>query len=313
MKFGFYLPHHGPTAQPKALIRIAQQGDQLGFDSMVVGDHIVVPKTVNSSYPYSVGNQMPWGDSGDHLEQLTQLTFLAGVTERIRIVPSVMIVPYRNAVLTAKILSTMDVLSEGRLVVGVGVGWLEEEFWAVDAPPFSERGAITNEYILAFKELWTNDNPTFDGKYVKFSDITMSPKPVQKPHPPIWVGGQSRPAIRRAVELGNAWHPVGATPAAPLEPEEMSSKLDYLRSHAEKIGRDPSEVEVAMKAPLYDTDVTSGESRRRFGGSAEQILEDVRVYADLGVSHLIFDIRSDDLSHTLERMTWLAEEVAAKA
>ncbi len=313
MKFGFYLPHHGPTSQPKALIQIAQQGDRLGFDSMVVGDHIVVPQTVKSSYPYSVGSELPWGESGDHLEQLTQLTFLAGVTERIRIVPSVMIVPYRNPVLTAKILSTMDVLSEGRLVVGVGVGWLEEEFWAVDAPPFAERGAITNEYIRAFKELWTNDTPAFEGKYVQFSDITMSPKPVQKPHPPIWVGGQSRPAIRRAVELGNAWHPIGATPAAPLEPEEMASNLDYLRNHADKIGRNPSEVEVAMKAPLYDTNLTSGESRRRFGGSAEQILEDVRIYADLGVSHLIFDIRSADLSHTLERMNWLAEEVAAKA
>ena len=313
MQFGFYLPSHGPTAQPKPLIQIAQRGDRLGFHCMVVGDHIMTPQVLSSSYPYSIGNEVPWNEDGEHLEQLTELAFLAGVTERIRLVPSVMIVPYRNPLLAAKILATMDVLSEGRLIVGVGVGWLEEEFVALDAPSFAERGAVTNEYLQVFKELWTSDNPKFEGKYYSLSDIKFYPKPVQTPHPPIWVGGQSRPAMRRAAEFGDAWHPVGATPAAPLEPEELASNLRYLRSHAEKIGRDPSEIEVAMKAPLYDTEVTSGTSRRRFSGAPEQILEDVQLYAGLGVNHLIFDIRSSDLSHTLERMAWLAEEIVARS
>ena len=313
MNFGFYLPSHGATAAPKALKRIAQLGDQLGFHSMVVGDHILAPRTLTSQYPYSVGGQVPWGGDGEHLEQLTELTFLAGITERIRIVPSVLIVPYRNPLLTAKMLATMDLLSEGRLTLGVGVGWMEEEFLALDTPPFAERGAVTNEYILAFKELWTSDNPTFNGKYCQFSDIGFSPKPVQKPHIPIWVGGQSRPAMRRAVELGDAWHPVGATPATPLEPSEMTSKMDYMKRHAESIGRDPAEVSVAMKAPLYDTQDTSGEGRRRFSGGAEQVVEDVHTYAELGVSHLIFDVRSNDLNHILERITWLAEDVMGKS
>lgn len=309
MKYGFYLPHNGPTARPGALKQIAQEGDRLGFDCMVVGDHVMVPRTSDSQYPYSVGNEVPWGADGEHLEQLTVLTFLAGVTERIRIVPSVMIVPYRNPLLTAKMLATMDVLSEGRLTLGVGVGWLEEEFEALDTPPFAERGAVTDEYIRAFKELWTSDNPTMDGKYYRLSNISFSPKPVQKPHPPIWVGGNSRPAMRRAVELGDAWHPVGATPATPLEPEELSTNLEYIRRHADKIGRDPAEVELAMKAPLYDTDTIVSGPRRRFSGSADQVAEDIALYASLGVDHLIFDTRSHDLSQSLERLQWLAQDV----
>ena len=309
MKYGFYLPHNGPTAKPGDLKHIAQKGDSLGFDCMVVGDHVMVPRQSNSQYPYSIGNQVPWGEDGEHLEQLTELTFLAGITEHIRIVPSVMIVPYRNPLLTAKMLATMDVLSEGRLTVGVGVGWLEEEFEALDTPPFAERGAVTNEYILAFKELWTSDIPTFEGKYCQLSNISFSPKPVQKPHPPIWVGGNSRPAMRRAVELGDAWHPVGATPATPLEPEELSTNLEYIKRHADKIGRDQAEVEIAMKAPLYDKEATASGPRRRFSGTANQVAEDIAVYSDIGVGHLIFDTRSDDLSHSLQRMAWLAEDV----
>ena len=309
MKFGFYLPSHGDTARRGPLIEIAQTGERLGCESMVVGDHIMAPRVSNSSYPYSVGSEVPWDEGGEHLEQLTELTFLAAVTERIRLVPSVMIVPYRNPLLAAKILATMDVLSEGRLTIGIGVGWLEEEFEALDSPPFADRGAATNEYLEAFKELWTSDNPTYDGKFVKLSNIEFSPKPVQKPHPPIWVGGQSRPAIRRAVEHGNAWHPVGATPATPLEPDKLASDIEYMNNHAVRIGRDPSEVEVAMKAPLYDTEWPSGDDRRRFSGEPEQIAEDIQTYADLGVTNLIFDVRGSDLKRILERMAWLSEEV----
>ena len=309
MNFGFYLPSHGPTARRGPLIEIAQAGERLGYYSMVVGDHIMAPRVMKSSYPYSLGSEVPWDEGGEHLEQLTELTFLAAVTERIRLVPSVMIVPYRNPLLAAKILATMDVLSEGRLIVGVGVGWMEEEFEALDTPPFAERGAVTAEYLEAFKELWTSDNPTYDGKYVKLSNIEFSPKPVQKPHPPIWVGGQSRLAIRRAVEHGNAWHPVGATPATPLEPEKLAADIEYMRRHAERIGRDPSEVGVAMKAPLYDTERASEGDRRRFSGEPEQIAADIQTYGDLGVDNLIFDVRGSDLGRILERMAWLSEEV----
>ena len=313
MEFGFYLPSSGPTARPGPLAEIARRGDRLGFHSMVAGDHILVPRSVDSPYPYTVSGEFSGAPSGEYFEQLTVLTYLAGITENIRLVPSVMIVPYRNPLLAAKILATIDVLSNGRLTLGVGVGWMEEEFLALNAPPFAERGAVTNEYLQAFKELWTSDNPTFDGKYYQFSDINFLPKPVQKPHPPIWVGGQSRRAIRRAAELGNGWHPVGAIPAAPMEPEDLAQNLVHLRRYAEEVGRDPAKLDVAMKAPLYDPDVAGSDGRRRFSGEPEQVLQDIQTYADIGVTHIIFDIRSEDFNQTTDRMTWFGEDIMGHA
>ena len=137
MEFGFYLPSSGPTAQPGPLAEIARRGDRLGFHCMVAGDHILVPKSVDSPYPYTVGGAFSGAPSGEYFEQLTLLTFLAGITQNIRLVPSVMIVPYRNPLLAAKILATIDVLSNGLLTLGVGVGWMEEEFQALTAPPFA--------------------------------------------------------------------------------------------------------------------------------------------------------------------------------
>ncbi len=313
MEYGFYLPNSGAGAEPDALADIAKQGDRLGFYCMVMPDHILQPNQVDSTYPYSLtGDILAAGQSGDGEwpEQITTLAYLAGVTERIRLVTSVMIIPYRNPILTAKMLSTLDMLSKGRLILGAGVGWMEEEFELLDAPPFAERGAVTNEYLRAFIELWTKDNPKFEGKYVNFSDITFLPKPVQKPYPPIWIGGQSKPAIRRAAQIGDCWHPVGAIPAAPLEPEELAENLVLLRDYAEKAGRDPSKIQVSVKAPLYDSGDSSG-PRRRFTGSADEVRQDVQTYSDVGVTHLIFDFRTADPHQTEDRMAQFAEEVMA--
>jgi probable F420-dependent oxidoreductase len=313
MEYGFYLPSGGPAAQPDNLASIAQQGDKLGFFCMVMPDHILQPNQVNSPYPYSLtGDILAAGQSGDGEwpEQVTTLAYLAGVTERIRLVTSVMIIPYRNPILTAKMLSTLDMLSKGRLILGAGVGWMEEEFELLNTEPFAERGAVTNEYLRAFIELWTNDNPKFEGKYVNFSDITFLPKPVQKPYPPIWIGGQSKPAIRRAAQIGDCWHPVGAIPAAPLEPEELAENLVLLHQYAEKAGRDPAAIQVSVKAPLYDAGDSSG-PRRRFSGSPDEVRQDVQTYADVGVTHLIFDFRTADPHRTEDRMARFAEEVMA--
>jgi probable F420-dependent oxidoreductase len=313
MEYGFYLPNSGAGVQPDALASIAKQGDRLGFYCMVMPDHILQPNHVNSTYPYSLtGDILEAGQSGDGEwpEQITTLAFLAAITERIRLVTSVMIIPYRNPILTAKMLATLDMLSKGRLILGAGVGWMEEEFELLDSPPFAERGAVTNEYLEAFIELWTKDDPKFEGKYVSFSDITFLPKPVQKPYPPIWIGGQSKPAIRRAARFGNAWHPVGAIPATPLEPEELTKNLALLRQYAERAGRDPSEIQVSVKAPLYDSE-NSGRPRRRFTGSPDEVRQDVQTYADVGVTHLIFDFRTADPHQTEDRMAQFAEEVMA--
>ena len=316
MEFGFYLPNSGEGAMPDALASIARLGDRLGFYCMVAPDHILMPRQVDSVYPYSVtGSILAGGNSGagEWPEQITTLAYLAGVTENIRLVTSVMIVPYRNPLLCAKMLATLDMLSKGRLIVGAGVGWMEEEFELLDAPPFAERGAATDEYLQAFVELWTADNPSFEGKHVRFSDIIFLPKPAQTPHPPIWIGGQSRAALRRAARLGNAWHPVGAIPAAPLEPEELAENLAYLHRYAERAGRDPAEIQVSMKAPLYDASSDADGSRRRFSGSPDAVLEDIHAYAEVGVTHLIFDFRSPHHAETEERMARFAEEVMTAA
>jgi len=311
MEYGFYLPNSGAGAEPDALADIAKMGDRLGFYCMVMPDHILQPNQVNSTYPYSLtGDILEAGQSGDGEwpEQITTLAYLAGVTERIRLVTSVMIIPYRNPILTAKMLSTLDMLSKGRLILGAGVGWMEEEFELLDTPPFAERGAVTDEYLRAFIELWTKDDPVFEGKYVNFSNITFLPKPVQKPYPPIWIGGQSKPAIRRAARLGDAWHPVGAIPATPLEPEELAENLVLLHEYAEKAGRDPSTIQVSVKAPLYDSGNSEG-PRRRFTGSPDEVRKDVQTYSDVGVTHLIFDFRTANPHQTEDRMAQFAEEV----
>ena len=313
MEYGFYLPNSGAGAEPDALADIAKLGDRLGFYCMVMPDHILQPNQINSTYPYSLtGDILAAGQSGDGEwpEQITTLAYLAGVTERIRLVTSVMIIPYRNPILTAKMLSTLDMLSKGRLILGAGVGWMEEEFELLDAPPFAERGAVTNEYLQAFIELWTKDDPKFEGKYVNFSDITFLPKPVQKPYPPIWIGGQSKPAIRRAAQIGDCWHPVGAIPAAPLEPEELAENLVLLYQYAEKAGRDPATIQVSVKAPLYDAGDSSG-PRRRFSGSSDEVRQDIQTYSDVGVTHLIFDFRTGDPKQTEDRMARFSEEVMA--
>ena len=313
MEYGFYLPNSGAGAEPDALADIAKLGDRLGFYCMVMPDHILQPNQVNSTYPYSLtGDILAAGQSGDGEwpEQITTLAYLAGVTERIRLVTSVMIIPYRNPILTAKMLSTLDMLSKGRLILGAGVGWMKEEFELLNTEPFAERGAVTNEYLRAFIELWTKDDPKFEGKYVNFSDITFLPKPVQKPYPPIWIGGQSKPAIRRAAQIGDCWHPVGAIPAAPLEPEELAENLVLLHQYAEKAGRDPAIIQVSVKAPLYDAGDSSG-PRRRFSGSSDEVRQDVQTYADVGVTHLIFDFRTGDPKQTEDRMAQFSEEVMA--
>lgn len=308
MEYGFHLPNFGPTAEPQHLIAFAQRGEELGFSCVAVADHIIIPKKIASSYPYTQRGQYPGGS--DHLEQMTILSFIAGATKRIRLVSSVMVAPHRNPIIVAKMLSTLDVLSHGRVILGLGVGWMKEEFEALGLPPFEDRGAVTDEYIRAFKELWLNDNPTFEGKYCRFSDIIFLPKPIQKPHIPIWIGGHTKRALRRAAELGNGWHPIGAVPFVPLEPEDLKRALNLLAGYAESAGRNPKDISLAFKASLFDPNSTIILGRRRrFTGSAEEIASDMHIYKEVGVDYLILDVRSDTPTQTLERMEWLARDV----
>ncbi len=310
MKYGFTLPGRGPLATPDTLALIARRGEELGYDSVLTGDHIVVPKRITSPYPYTEDGAFPGSSSGEAMEQLTVLAFLAGQTRTIRLVTSVIIVPHRNPLVAAKALATLDVLSKGRVVVGVGVGWMREEFEALGLPPFAERGAVTDEYIRAFKELWTSDNPTFEGKYCRFSDIAFLPKPLQKPHPPIWVGGESRRAIRRTAQLGNGWYPIDANPQFPMgEPAQLTAGLQRLAAYANEAGRDPAEIEIVFRTHAYQLSNNGGDSTESsypFRGSAAKVAADIRQYATLGVGYLVLDFVR--LSRSLEEMLQHMEE-----
>jgi probable F420-dependent oxidoreductase len=302
MRYGFYLPTRGRTATPEDLEALVRRGEALGFTSVMIADHIVFPSVVTSKYPYTVSGVFP--GQGDALEQLALMAFIAGKTERLRLVTSVMILPYRNPVATAKTLATIDVLSRGRVTVGVGVGWLREEFEALGAADFDRRGAVSDEYLRIFKALWTESPVSFAGEFYRFEDVRCLPEPVQKPHPPIWIGGHSKAALRRVARLGDGWHPVGANPAVPLTPADLRRDLDELYRLTEAEGRDPSALTISYKAPLYDVSrpVAAGADRRPFSGSPDQIAEDIATYERLGVSELIFDFRSETSAESLERM-----------
>lgn len=307
MRFGFYLPTRGELANRAAIGTLARAGEAAGFHSAMVADHVVFPVTSQSVYPYTVSGEHP--SHGDALEQFAILAFVAGITEQLRLVSSVTILPYRNPVLTAKMLATIDVLSEGRLTVGVGVGWLEEEFAALGAE-FARRGAVSDEYLRILRLLWTQSPASFAGEFYSFDAIRCEPFPVQNPHPPIWVGGHSLAALRRTARYGDGWHPVGAIAAVPLPPEEMVRKLAELRRLTTEAGRDFSALTISYKAPLYDVAVPDPDGgRRRFSGSPTDIAGDIAAFAAIGVHELIFDFRGGTLSGSVERLQRFASQV----
>ena len=312
MRYGFYIPTRGATAEPDALEQLVRRGEALGFSSAMIADHVVFPVKIQSKYPYTADGRFP--GHGDALEQLSLMMFVAAKSERLRLVSSVMILPYRNPVFTAKALATIDVLSSGRVTVGVGVGWLEEEFQALGAADFKRRGAVSDEYIRIFKTLWTTSPASFTGEFYRFDEIRCLPHPVQKPHPPIWIGGHSKAALRRVARLGDGWHPVGANPAVPLTPAELRASLDELYRLTEAEGRDPKALTISYKAPVYDLGkmVAPGVTRRPFTGSAEQIREDIETLERLGVSEIIFDFRTESQNESLDRMEQFAQGIGLR-
>lgn len=312
MKYGFKIPTGGPLAAPEAISTVARRGEEMGFDLIGVSDHVVIPKDIKSRYPYSETGEFS-GGSGECMDQLSVLSFLAGVTSTARLLTSVMVLPHRSPVVAAKMLATIDVLSRGRLIVGCGVGWMREEFEAIGAPPFHRRGAVADEYIRAFRELWTSDDPKFDGSYVRFSNVSFEPRPRQRPHPPIWIDGESPQALRRAARLGDGWYPIGTNPRYPVGTvDQLSESLVRLRRYAEDAGRDPAVVQIAYSAAWYDDPgarMAPGRGNRCFAGTPEQVAADIRAFEKLGVRHLMMGFQRDTLAETIERMQRFAEEV----
>src|SRR6266487_2198244 len=314
MQFGFNLPLSGPSASPAMLARLAVEGEAIGYDYAAISDHIVEPIDIHARYPYSESGEFPAGSRGERHEQLTAIAYLAAKTSRLKFLTSVMVVPHRPAVLTAKILATIDVMSGGRIMVGVGAGWLEEEFEALGAPPFAERGKVTDEYLQAFRELWTKPEPRFEGRFVKFANIAFAPKPVQKPHPALWIGGESGPAMRRTARLGDGWYPIGTNPTHPLNTlARYRAAVERLRKLIQDAGRDPARIALAYRVHRHGTEVSAkaddGE-KHLFSGSAAEIAEDLRAMRGLGVAAVDFSFPGPTADAVLAAMRRFHDEVS---
>jgi probable F420-dependent oxidoreductase len=268
MKYGLHLAGGAQVCGRKELKEVANAAEELDFDSILIGDHIVNAKKIDSPWPYTeyYGNdvkQLPFAiyTEAPWLDMFDALSFLAAATEKVRLGTSVLIVPYRNPFDVARRIATLDVLSDGRMILGVGVGWMEEEFQLLGIP-FNERAPRTREYIAVMKALWTQENPRFDGRFIKLDrDVNMLPPPLQKPHPPIWVGGESMPALRRVVEFGNGWH------IALLTLEQIRSLYERLRIAMDKAGRDFGELELTAMVDMSRLSPGLIESYRKFGVS----------------------------------------------
>jgi probable F420-dependent oxidoreductase len=316
MEFGFSLPGRGPLADPDVVLKIAAKAEALRVDSLFVTDHIVLPTSAaRSVYPYSPTGQFPGGGRQDYLEPLSMLAWLAHATRRVRLGTSVLVVPYRHPLIVAKMLATIDVLAKGRLIVGAGVGWLREEFEALAAPPFEERGQVTDEYIRVMRTAWTTDPVTFEGRYARVRDVHVLPKPIQRRGIPIWIGGDTDAAIRRAGTLGDGWHPIGQRPPSVLLPDEYATKVKQLHGHAQRAGRDPHAITLSFRAPMEvrrARDKAAGGDRPLFQGTAAEVTSDIRRYQATGVTHFVFDHTRSDAKAVLANMERFADEVRPK-
>ena len=289
MKYGAFLPHIGPLANGDVITNIrttAQNAEALGFDSVWTGDHIVIPVDIASRYPYTATGSFPMNPKAPLLEPLTVLSFVAACTTKIRLGTAVLVLPHRNAVVTAKTVATLDVLSRGRVILGVGVGWMEEEFKAVNAS-FADRGPLSDEAVAVMKELWTSEHPKFSGRFHRFPEVACEPRPVQKPHPPIWLGGHTGPALRRIVEYGDGWA------AVVFSPQEFAERLDKLKEKAAKAGRDLSKVTLCVSPR---------------GKRPEAILEDIPRYQELGATYLY--LAFFNFARSYEEMANMMEQFA---
>lgn len=315
MKFGFAAPHRGPLANPDALRTIAVRAEELGYEYLTVSDHIVIPRNVAHKYPYSETGEFGHSQQGlqDTMEQFTLLAWLAAATSKIGLLTSVVVVPHRNPLFMAKSLATTDVLSGGRVTVGCGAGWMREEFEALDLPDFDARGRVTTEYIQAMKAAWTMDNPAYSGEFVNFSEIDVRPQPVQKPHPPIWIGGESMAAMRRAVAVGDGWYPFGSNPKFRMDTaERYVARRDKLFTLAEAAGRDPASLTLSYNCSFHDHREqvrVDGTGRQMFTGTPEQRAEDIRAFAGSGVSNIMVNVTALELQPMLERMEEFASNV----
>jgi len=308
VRFGFSLQGRGALADRDTLGTLARRAEALGYDSIFVTDRLVIPAAATSAYPYSPTGAFPLGPDEPWLEALTALMWLATITERIRVGTSVLVVPYRNPIATAKALATADYLSGGRIILGAGVGWWREEFAALGVP-FAERAARTDEALRLMKAVWTGERVSFEGRFWRVQDAGGTrPRPAQRPHIPVWIGGHSEGALRRVGALADGWHPLGLRPPVLLHPEELGGKIRRLRQLAEEAGRDPATLTVAFKAPVALRREPGG-PRGVLAGTAAEVAEDLTRYVAAGVEHFVLDFTEPTPAGMLETLERFAAGV----
>jgi len=295
MRVGVTVPNvHETLAEPATIEAVARSADELGFDSVWCNDHVALPGAPETgaepAYATAYGEQR-----GQHIyEPLVALAYLAGVTTRVRLGTSVYLLALRHPLLAARQAVSLDRLSGGRLVLGVGVGWLEAEFAAVGVP-YRERGRRTDEAIAVLKAVCADEAADFQ------------PKPVQRPHPPLWIGGRSDAALRRAARAGDAWHPSHLTVA------ELRDRLPRLRAECERAGRAPGDVELVTRRRLVRGAAPHGEEAERvLAGEAGAIAATLAELEQVGVAHLIVEVPGADRAQLLENLDWLGREVLAQ-
>lgn len=292
MQFGMMLPNLGPIATgPDALdslVTIAQHAEDLGVDSLWVADHVVMPTSIDSWYPYSADGQFPADPAQGLLDPLTTLGYLAAVTTNVRLGTWVLVLPHRNPIVTAKMYATLDVLSKGRMIMGAGIGWLEQEIELLGAP-YNRRGVLSNEYLAAMKELWTSADPEFEGEFCSFSGFKCEPKPVQESLP-IWIGGHSPRAMARVVEFGDGWL------ASANDFETFEHSLANLQKAADAAGRSMDTIDITITPNSFFT--------------VDTFVAEMNRYVDLGYESFLAPVPlwTDNLKSALEIM----DEFAAK-
>ena len=296
MQVGVNLINFGPGVSPESLVEWVRLAEKLGFHFVAISDHVAVTPDVAEQYP------APFYDP------FTTLAWLAGLTENLELATTVAILPYRHPLQLARVGANLDRLSNGRFILGVGVGWAAKEFEALRIP-FHQRGRIANDYLAAIKTLWTDDVASHEGPFVSFRDVQTAPRPVRSPHPPIWVGGSSPAALRRAVRYGDGWHPIH------VRTDWLTAEgLPRLREIADAESTAVPELCPRIKltltpTPLPESDRLAGE------GSLDQIHRDFEALEALGATHVLLDTLTGDLEKTRhpetywEMLTGIAQEV----
>jgi probable F420-dependent oxidoreductase len=305
MNLGVSLPSVGPIAEREFVLDLGRAADRLGFHSVWATDHVVIPKHRTSEYPYERSTtEMLFTPGITWLDPVATMGVVAGATEHVLIGSAILVLPYRNAVVLANEMASLDRLSEGRMILGIGAGWLAEEFRALGVPP-EERGSRTDEYIRVLKTLWDSGSPvSFDGKHVQFTDVVLGTQPHRSGGPPIYVGGNTPAALRRAGALADGW--LGME----LWVEEIAEIRTALERAAKEAGRDPSDIALSLrrgvKPPFEISDFLP--ERRSITGAPREVADELLRYREEGVSTMILDLAMLP-PEAIQTMEWLAAEV----